>query len=164
MGGSVTNLTRDRQQLLSWKELWKSFNRSRNTAVNVTQRTDHPLYSKRNSIPYSLEQKSCELSGARTTDCLLLAGQSNMFARALGCVRDLCVCACIINSQLPALLLPLWPLQVPAESFESATVYFSDIVGFEDLCAESSPMQVSQQLSHIAFFFLHQIGVIQNRQ
>ncbi|CAL4073621.1 unnamed protein product, partial [Meganyctiphanes norvegica] len=36
---------------------------------------------------------------------------------------------------------------VPAESFECATVYFSDIVDFEELCSSVSPMQIVSLLN-----------------
>lgn len=44
----------------------------------------------------------------------------------------------------------LCSIQVPAEYYEAVTVYFSDIVGFTEIAAENTPLEVK---------FLHYISI-----
>jgi len=49
---------------------------------------------------------------------------------------------------------------VKPEQFENVTVYFSDIVGFTVLCAQSSPMQVNDRFTNFYFRLIRRTTVI----
>ena len=52
---------------------------------------------------------------------------------------------------------------MPAEAFDSASIYFSDIVGFTDMSRTSTPFQVITIISSIQYFYNQVTGAVEFR-
>ena len=52
---------------------------------------------------------------------------------------------------------------MPAEAFDSASIYFSDIVGFTDMSRTSTPFQVITIISSQQYFYNQVTGAVEFR-